>query len=97
MTAPINPVPTNDRKGYARGANDGLSPNAAFRRVRIGPNEVDYIAEDVTVKHFMNSQPRPQGNVKLVNIGDDVTVRYFTSESAVTSQTTPLSTTQTTK
>lgn len=97
VTAPINPVPANDRKGYARGANDGLSPNAAFRRVRIGPNEVDYIAEDVTVKHFTNSQPRPQGNVKLVNIGDDVTVRYFTSESAVTSQTTPLSTTQTTK
>jgi hypothetical protein len=32
-----------------------------------------------------------------VNIGDDVTVRYFSSESEVASQATPLSTTPTTK
>ena len=98
-TSPANPAPANDWKRFGRGANDGLSPNAAFRRVRIGPNEVDYVAEDVTVKHFTNSYPRPQShsNVRQVNIGDDVTMRYFANDSTFASQTESVSTpTQTT-
>jgi hypothetical protein len=97
VTSP-NPVPANDRKRFDRGTNDGMSPNAAFRRVRIGPNEVDYIAEDVTVKHFTISHPRLQGQsrVRQVNIGDDVTVRYFANDSTFSSQTESVSTTPTT-
>ena len=96
--SPDSPVSTNDRwKRSNHEVTDEMAPSAAFRRVRIGPNEVDYIAADVTIKHFTNSPARPQKNVKLVNIGDDVTVRYFSSESAVASPATPFSTTQTTK
>lgn len=96
--SPDSPVSTNDRwKRSNHGVTDDMAPSAAFRRVRIGPNEVDYIAADVTVKHFTNSHARPPKNVKLVNIGDDVTVRYFSSESAVASQATPFSTTQANK
>jgi len=95
---PDNPLPVSDHwKSLDHGAKDEMAPNTAFRKVRIGPNEVDYIAEDVTIRYFMNSKTRPQPNVKLLNIGDDVTVRYFSSESAVTSEATPLSTTTTTK
>jgi hypothetical protein len=95
---PDIPISVSDHwKSFDRGPRDEMAPNAAFRKVRIGPNEVDYIAKDVTIRHFANSQARPQRNVKLVNIGDDVTVRYFSSESEVASQATPLSTTPTTK
>ena len=53
------------------------------RWVRVGNNELDYVAEDVTVRYFTgtSTQPRSQlshGHVKT--IGDDVTVRYFGSE-----------------
>lgn len=53
----------------------------SLKRVRVGPNEVDYIGEDVTVRTFTDrpaakrTRP-PQGRV--AHIGDDVTVRYFT-------------------
>jgi hypothetical protein len=55
--------------------------STALKRVRVGPNEVDYIAEDVTVRTFTDrpaakrTRP-PQGRV--AHLGDDVTVRYFT-------------------
>jgi hypothetical protein len=51
-----------------------------FRRVRVGKNEVDYIAEDVTVRYFTYApapKPRPTGDSQVKYIGDDVTVRYF--------------------
>ena len=55
------------------------APLAAFRRLPVGPNEVDYIAEDVTMRIFT---PRTTSHAvrrrnKQVEIGDDVTVRYF--------------------
>ena len=58
---------------------DTAVPNSAFRRVRIGPNEVDYIAEDVTIRQFRTASARPQtqSSEKETNFGDDVTVRYF--------------------
>lgn len=91
------PVSVNSHKGFDRGPRDEMAPNAAFRRVRISPNEVDYIANDVTIRYFMNSQTRPQKNIKLVNIGDDVTVRYFSSDSTTASQANPLPTSHTAK
>ncbi len=55
--------------------------STSLKRVRVGPNEVDYIGEDVTVRTFTDrpaakrTRP-PQG--RIAHIGDDVTVRYFT-------------------
>ena len=59
-------------------------PKAAepgFKRVRVSPSETDYIAEDVTIRHFMRDPETRTINVgyKQVNLGDDVTVRYFAS------------------
>lgn len=60
-------------------------PGSGFRRVRIDQNEVDYIAEDVTIRHFTSNAARPRMLVgeRLVNFGQDVTVRYFGSKSQV--------------
>jgi hypothetical protein len=49
---------------------------SAFKRVRIRPNEVDYLAEDVTIRTF-STRPQIHDLEKEVRIGDDVTVRYF--------------------
>jgi len=59
------------------------SPTTAPRWVRVGSNELDYVAEDVTVRYFNRTpaQPRPQAShAHVKTIGDDVTVRYFASE-----------------
>jgi len=52
---------------------------AGFKRVRVGPNEVDYIGDDVTIRHFETRPAKPQlrKNAKERNFGNDVTVRYF--------------------
>ena len=56
----------------------------AFRRVEVGANEVDYVAEDVTVRIFTPA-PKPhsvqRGN-NQVDVGDDVTVHYFADNQA---------------
>ena len=61
----------------------------AVRRARVGENEVDYIGDDVTVRHF-TYKPAPQrrrgGASRVANIGEDVTVRYFTPKPAVISE-----------
>jgi hypothetical protein len=59
-----------------------------FKRVRVGPDEVDYIADDVTIRKFEPIHPKPQvrNTGKEVNFGDDVTVRYFAKSPAVASQ-----------
>jgi len=55
----------------------------AFRRVEMGPNEVDYVAEDVTVRIFT---PPPKARTvqrgNQVDVGDDVTVHYFADNGA---------------
>lgn len=52
------------------------------RWVRVGSNELDYVAEDVTVRHFTRA-PAPThlqtAHSRVKTIGDDVTVRYFGS------------------
>jgi hypothetical protein len=59
------------------------------RRVRLGQSEVDYIGDDVTVRHF-NRRPARQrrvaGTSRVAYIGEDVTVRYFTPKSATSSE-----------
>jgi hypothetical protein len=73
----------------------GRAPDAkalsAFRRVRVGKNEVDYIAEDVVIRLFTpNPAPTrvPHLN-KEVHFGQDVTVRYFEYGPARVPQTRP--------
>jgi hypothetical protein len=51
------------------------------RWVRVGNNELDYVAPEVTVRYF-TATPAPRrvevGQGRVEHIGDDVTVRYFT-------------------
>lgn len=62
------------------------SPGTGFKRVRIGPNEVDYIADDVTIRHFEIRHAKPLIRTSAQNeisFGDDVTVRYFANMPAL--------------
>lgn len=59
------------------GAKPTTAKVSAFRRVRMGPDEVDYVAEDVTIKTFTIRPINRRRLEKEVRIGDDVTVRYF--------------------
>jgi hypothetical protein len=65
----------------ANGTQDTKAASSTFRRVRVGQNEVDYIAEDVTIRHLTTKPalPRVRGGYKEVHIGEDVTVRDFVS------------------
>ncbi len=58
------------------------SAGSGFRLVRVGQNEVDYVAEDVTIRSFKPKPAPRQVRVgeKRVDFGDDVTVRYFASK-----------------
>lgn len=54
----------------------------ALRRVRVGPNEVQYIGDDVTVRtsnYKRSTQRSREPNSRTAHIGDDVTVHYFAS------------------
>jgi len=68
-------------------------PGPAFKRILGKANEIDYIAEDVTIRHFTAKPPLPRvrGGHKEFHIGEDVTVRYFPPKLAAMSQTRPAS------
>jgi len=55
------------------------------RWVRVGNNELDYVAPEVTVRYF-TATPAPRrvevGRSRVEHIGNDVTVRYFTRTAA---------------
>jgi GAF domain len=86
ITAPKQPVPAVDQQTAAptslkphASMRDAGAPTASFKRVWAGKDEVDYIADDVTIRHF-RPLPTPKKSAvwsKQVNIGNDVTVRYF--------------------
>jgi hypothetical protein len=74
------------------GMGDTNAASLAFRAVRVGQNEVDYIAEDVTIRHFTPKLAPPvRAWSKQVTIGEDVTVRYFAYKPAVVPPTRPAS------
>jgi len=77
-----------ERKRSFTEKTNAMAPSSAFRRVQFGPNEVDYVAEDVTIRHFITRPTRTRaGSVwKQVAIGKDVTVRYFSNDSTVVSR-----------
>lgn len=56
------------------------------RRVRVGDDEIDYISEDVTVRHFTHKPAQQQallGDDQVEYVSEDVTVRRFASKLAV--------------
>ena len=86
------PVPSNSAskaQTAAGGRGEAKAPSSAFKRVRVGPYEVDYVAEDVTIRHFTPKPPRRLvlGAYREVHIGEDVTVRYFVVSKPGLSQT----------
>lgn len=70
---------------HATGVTAPKSVSSAFRRFRHSQNEVDYIAEDVTIRIFeRNPEASPTGIAyRQVNFGKDVTVRYISSKPTV--------------
>jgi hypothetical protein len=81
------------------GMNDTMAPSPAFRRLWVGPNEVDYVADDVTVRYFTARPAKPRTRInddKEVNIGQDVTVRYFAHKSMLSQTPSASASTETT-
>lgn len=90
--ASAKPVPvsaTSQSQSASGAANPTKASRSAFKRVRVGENEIDYIADDVTVRHFIPSpsQQRVHAGYNQVEFGKDVTVRYFASNGAAVSST----------
>ena len=81
LSTPAKPPRSRMAQAAGTGRAEPKAPSPAFRRVRVGPNEVDDIAEDVTIRHFTSTvaPPRIQLAYKEVQIGADVTMRYFAS------------------
>ena len=77
--APGQPLSVDNATKPASNRPKDTPPKSAFRRVRIGPKEVDYISEDVTIRQFRTApaKPQTQSSEKETNFGDDVTVRYY--------------------
>jgi hypothetical protein len=89
---PFAPAKTEDSAPAVQNTTVETEPvkpsSLAFRRVRVGRNEVDYVAADVTIRHFVtkSASPRTRAGYKQVNIGNDVTVRYFPPKPTTVSQ-----------
>jgi hypothetical protein len=60
------------------------------RLVRVGEYEIDYLSEDVTVRHFTGNpapQQAPHGNDQVEYVSEDVTVHHFAPKHVVVSPT----------
>jgi hypothetical protein len=90
VPAKLSPANTRTSKPQTTaGATEGMkAAGSAFKLVRVGQNEVDYIAEDVTIRSFKPKPAPPHMRVgeKRVDFGEDVTVRYFASKPPAASQ-----------
>jgi hypothetical protein len=79
---------TRTATGRTRDSKVALS---AFKRIRVGQNEVDYVAEGVTIRLFTPG-PTPTQAADLnrqLNIGGDVAAPYFANKPALVPQTRP--------
>ena len=82
---PPKPLPGKSVSGVQSSSvlstGESRHAGAALKQVRRGPNEVDYVADDVTMRVFID-KPAPKRNrppnSRVAQFGDDVTVRYFT-------------------
>lgn len=63
--------------------------HTAFKRIRVGLTEIDYVSDDVTIRHFLRNSTLRSRAVphKTIDFGDDVTMRYFEPKRAMTVQT----------
>ena len=89
LQAPVQPsFGSETPQPLSGGSEAAISPSRGFKRVRVGPNEVDYIADDVTIRTFETPHPKPlvRADGKEVSFGDDVTVRYFAKSPALASE-----------
>lgn len=86
LLAPAAPrlVVSEGAASLTDGLTEAVAPSERFKRVQIGPDEVDYVSEDVTIRHFdiRHFEMRPAktkmlSDAKEVDFGEDVTVRYF--------------------
>jgi hypothetical protein len=74
------------------GTQNRAAARPRFRRVQVGPNEVDYVAEDVTIRRFTNPPSprlRPGSGFKQFDVGTDVTVRLFKDKPEVAQTASP--------
>ena len=74
-----SPIAFNGTRETAPGKTHSVrarAPLSAFRRLPVAPNEVDYIAEDVTIRIFTPKSHSLRSRTRQVDIGNDVTVRY---------------------
>jgi hypothetical protein len=80
---------SSDSPGASRTATERGLPG--FTRRRVSANEVDYFADDVTMKVFTLRHPTSAAKhwSREVVYGDDVTVRYFASPARVSASTDP--------
>jgi len=87
--APANAVFANPSESVAGDEpKEPAVPVEGFKRVPVGPDEVDYMAEDVTIRTFGTRPAEAQIRRSAQNeitFGDDVTVRYFANKPALVS------------
>jgi len=86
----VKPSSVNgDGMRESSGRRRAARPLAGFKRIRIGPKEVDYLAEDVTIRRFATGSAGSliRTREKNVDFGDDVTVRYFAYSPSAGAQT----------
>jgi hypothetical protein len=77
VPAPVLSIPVNEAR----------LPTRRTRRMRVGDAEVDYIGDDVTVRHFTHKAAARRSTASgVAYIGKDVTVRYFTPKPVVSSE-----------
>lgn len=75
------------RSGNVRNTLGKRSLGGAFKRVRVGQDEIDYIADDVTIREFKHhAAPLRAGLNQEFHIGDDVTVRLLSRENPIQSR-----------
>jgi hypothetical protein len=79
---PSGSVESRQRAATVSSEEVRMTPTRTPRWIRVNSNELDYMAEDVTVRHFTRTSAQPPlqvGHSHVKTIGDDVTVRYFGS------------------
>jgi hypothetical protein len=78
---PVSSKPLASDVSYARTAHPTARDQSlpGFTRKRVGPNEVDYVADDVTMRVFTpKHQADPEQRwSRQIRFGNDVTLRYF--------------------
>jgi GAF domain len=79
VSKPLPTLPASTRSATHLAIGQGLP---GFTRKQIGPSEIDYVADDVTIRVFTQRRTVSAARrlSRQVKYGKDVTVRYFASE-----------------